>query len=45
MEVTSIDGVGATGKMKIIFTIIQRQDLLNVVDIIKQFHPNAFYPS
>jgi uncharacterized protein YebE (UPF0316 family) len=41
--VTSIDGTGATGKVKMVFTIIKRQDLLNVVDIIKQFHPNAFY--
>jgi uncharacterized protein YebE (UPF0316 family) len=41
--VTSIDGTGATGKVKIVFTIIKQQDLLNVVDIIKQFHPNAFY--
>jgi uncharacterized protein YebE (UPF0316 family) len=41
--VTSIDGAGATGKVKMVFTIIKRQDLLHVVDIIKQFHPNAFY--
>jgi uncharacterized protein YebE (UPF0316 family) len=41
--VTSIDGEGATGKVKMIFTIIKRQDLARVVSIIKQFHPNAFY--
>lgn len=41
--VTSIDGEGATGKVKMVFTIIKRQDLLNIVDIIKKFHPNAFY--
>ncbi|MDD1695533.1 MAG: DUF2179 domain-containing protein [Methanoregula sp.] len=41
--VTSIDGEGATGKVKMVFTIIKRQDLPHVVGIIKQFHPNAFY--
>lgn len=41
--VTSIDGEGATGKVKVVFTIIKRQDLLQVVGVIKQFHPNAFY--
>jgi uncharacterized protein YebE (UPF0316 family) len=41
--VTSIDGEGATGRVKMVFTIIQRQDLVHVVNIIKQFHPNAFY--
>ncbi|MFA5348505.1 MAG: DUF2179 domain-containing protein [Methanoregula sp.] len=41
--VTSIDGEGATGKVKMVYTIIKRQDLGHVVTIIKQFHPNAFY--
>jgi uncharacterized protein YebE (UPF0316 family) len=41
--VTSLDGEGGTGKVKMVFTIITRQDLPHVVEIIKQFHPNAFY--
>jgi uncharacterized protein YebE (UPF0316 family) len=41
--VTSIDGEGGTGKVKMVFTIIKRQDLTHVVGIIKKFHPNAFY--
>jgi uncharacterized protein YebE (UPF0316 family) len=41
--VTSIDGEGGTGKVKMVFTIIKRQDLAHVVGIIKEFHPNAFY--
>jgi uncharacterized protein YebE (UPF0316 family) len=41
--VTSLDGEGGTGKVKMVFTIIKRQDLPHVVGIIKQFHPNAFY--
>jgi uncharacterized protein YebE (UPF0316 family) len=41
--VTSIDGEGATGRVKMVFTIIQRQDLPHVIGIIKDFHPNVFY--
>jgi uncharacterized protein YebE (UPF0316 family) len=41
--VTSIDGEGATGKVKMVFTIIKRQDLSHVISIIKQFNPAAFY--
>ncbi|MGB7789074.1 DUF2179 domain-containing protein [Methanoregula sp.] len=41
--VTSIDGEGGTGKVKMVFTIIKRQDLPHVIGIIKDFHPNAFY--
>jgi uncharacterized protein YebE (UPF0316 family) len=41
--VTSVDGEGVTGRVKMVFTIIRRQDLPHVVGIIKEFHPNAFY--
>ncbi len=41
--VTSIDAEGGTGKVKMVFTIIKRQDLPHVVRIIKGFHPSAFY--
>jgi uncharacterized protein YebE (UPF0316 family) len=41
--VTSIDGDGATGKVKMVFTIIKREDLPHVISIIKQFNPGAFY--
>ena len=41
--VTSIDGEGATGKVKMVFTIIKRQDLPHVISIIRQFNPSAFY--
>jgi len=41
--VTSIDGEGSTGKVKMVYTIIKRQDLAHIVTIIKKFHPNAFY--
>ena len=38
-----MDGEGVTGRVKMVFTIIQRQDLSHVIGIIKEFHPNAFY--
>ncbi|MFA6224821.1 MAG: DUF2179 domain-containing protein [Methanoregula sp.] len=41
--VTSIDGEGATGKVKMVFTIIKRQDLPHVISIITQYNPAAFY--
>ena len=41
--VTSVDGEGTTGRVRMVFTIIRRQDLAHVVGIIQQFHPNAFY--
>ena len=41
--VTSVNGEGVTGRVKMVFTIIQRQDLPHVIGIIKDFHPNAFY--
>jgi len=41
--VTSLDGKGGTGKVKMVFTIIKRQNLPHLVGIIKQLHPNALY--
>ena len=41
--VTSIDAEGGKGRVKVIFTIIKRQDLPDVVHIIKAFNPGAFY--
>ena len=41
--VTAIDGEGATGPVKLIFTVVQRQDLSRVIAIIKKFNPRAFY--
>lgn len=43
-NLTLIDGEGAYGgKVKLIFTIINRQDIPKVVGIVKQFNPKAFY--
>lgn len=40
---TSIDGHGAFGPMKVIFTIVQRQSVDEVIKIIQSHNPNAFY--
>jgi len=41
--VTTVDGEGATGQVKMVFSIIRRQDLPDVVEVIKRLHPGAFY--
>lgn len=41
--VTSVNAEGSKGKVDIVFTIIKRKDVVNVVSIINKFNPNAFY--
>jgi len=41
--VTAIPAEGSTGRVHIIYTVIKRSDLEDVVKIIKQFNPKAFY--
>lgn len=41
--VTIVDAEGATGKVKIIFTIVKRKEASKVIEIIKKFNPNAFF--
>lgn len=41
--VTSVDGEGSAGQVKVIFTIVPRREAVSVVDMIKQFNPRAFY--
>ena len=41
--VTSVDGQGANGKVKVIFTIVPRREVEGVVGLIKKFNPKAFY--
>jgi len=40
---TTVDGQGALGHVKIIYSVIDRKSLPNIVNIIKMFNPNAFY--
>ncbi|MDQ3049549.1 MAG: DUF2179 domain-containing protein [Bacteroidota bacterium] len=43
MGVTILDGNGAKGPVKVIFTTIQRKDLTYVDAMIKKYTPGAFY--
>ena len=41
--VTIIDGHGAMGPIKMIFTVVKRKDVKDVESIIAENHPQAFY--
>lgn len=41
--VTSVEGQGVTGKVNIIYTILKRQDIHDVVKTVMRFNPKAFY--
>jgi uncharacterized protein YebE (UPF0316 family) len=41
--ITIVDAEGATGNVKIIYTLIKREDFNDVVGMIKHFNPKAFY--
>jgi uncharacterized protein YebE (UPF0316 family) len=40
--VTSVEGQGVNGPVKLIYTIIQRKNISNVLSIIHRTHPQAF---
>ena len=41
--VTNIEARGESGKVDVIYTVIHRRHLTDVIDIIKRFNPRAFY--
>ena len=41
--VTSIDGHGTSGQVKVVFTIVPRREASSVIELIKQYNPQAFY--
>lgn len=41
--VTSVDGHGTAGQVKVVFTIVPRREVKSVADLIKKFNPQAFY--
>jgi len=41
--VTHVAARGAAGEVRIVLSIIRRKNLQNVIEIIKKFHPQAFY--
>ncbi len=43
LGITSVDAEGATGPVKILYSIIERRDLKSVIDQVEQFNPKAFY--
>jgi uncharacterized protein YebE (UPF0316 family) len=40
--ITLVDGQGATGPVKLIYTIVRRKDLAIALSLIHQTHPHAF---
>jgi uncharacterized protein YebE (UPF0316 family) len=41
--VTSVDGHGTAGEVKVVFTIVPKQKVQSVIGLIKKFNPKAFY--
>ena len=41
--VTSFDGQGSTGQVKLIYMTIKRRDINNILEIIKKLNPKAFF--
>jgi len=41
--ITAINAEGATGEVKLLFCVINRSRLIEVIELIKHFNPNAFY--
>jgi uncharacterized protein YebE (UPF0316 family) len=41
--VTSVEGHGESGEVKVIFTLVKRRQLAKVIAVIKELCPNAFY--
>lgn len=40
---TVVDADGPKGKVKIIFTVVNRQNISEVIKIVKKYNPGAFY--
>jgi uncharacterized protein YebE (UPF0316 family) len=40
---TVVDGEGSMGKVKVIFSVIQRTDINHVISVINEYNPSAFY--
>lgn len=43
LGITVVDGMGAQGPVKVLFSIIARKDLQETVDEVTRFNPRAFY--
>jgi len=40
---TMIEGEGSAGKVQLIYSIVKREDLEDVINVIKEFNPKAFF--
>ncbi len=40
---TVVDGMGAKGPVKLLFTIVQRKEIKGIIEKIEAIQPNAFY--
>jgi len=40
---TVLDANGVTGPVKIIFTVVERDDITHIVETIKKYNPHTFY--
>ncbi len=40
---TVVDAEGTKGKVKIIYTVINRQNIQKVINLVKKYNPKAFY--
>lgn len=40
--ITSVSAMGATGRVRIVFSVIRRRSLEDLRRLVEQFHPNAF---
>ena len=41
--ITVVDAEGSKGKVKIIFSVINRQNIKKVINLVKHYNPKAFY--
>lgn len=41
--ITVVDGEGPKGSVKLIFTIVNRQNIQNVINTVKKYNPKSFY--
>ncbi|WFN33912.1 DUF2179 domain-containing protein [Methanogenium sp. S4BF] len=41
--VTAVDGAGKHGPVKLIFLVVKRKDIEEVIGMVQHFNPNAFY--
>ena len=41
--ITAVDAEGSKGKVKIIFSVVKRQNVQQVINLVKQYNSKAFY--